>query len=732
MTAEQAQAIHVRMVNLESALIVLRGELDQSRAEVVELKGKKNKTRFSISSSKALDKVPKYNGKVEDFATWKYKMKIFLGSENGEFTEFLRWVEDQPDQITNDDMDIYPFEAEDVKELNDQLYNVLALNLLDSPLALIRNLEDETKTRGANSWWKVVKDAVGMTGSRLQALTSKVNSPVKVKMYKDVTAALENWETNLREYERVVKTTVPDIAKLTALRQLVPKELDMDIGRLNTLNTYTDARKYVFEQVSIRREPYIDPGHHGPTPMDVSGLDHTYEKCSPGDGGDGQSNNNEKCNSIGGDGSWTAQDWELFYAGVKGKGKGKGRFGGTCYHCGQPGHMLKDCWLKDAEMKGKGKGKGQEKGGKGYNKGGYGKSYGKGQWNMGKGYNKGGHGGTANAFGFYSGTPPLGWIDNAPSTAHSAGESGNGYDQWASGPPLFALRAERTATATSSMWTAFADEIPEDEVDDELPLDEVIDDGFPDVRDTMHIKKNNEKMPQWKDPKKNKSKNNHEDLLINMLENEKIDDEKWEELWKRGAEKMQQASNKRTAKVHQPIEKNMHNCNDVYQALEIDVLESESTDELVNNVEQWKQSDGGWTRIQAVIDSGAAESVAPMSMAPREVVYESAGSRRKQHYLSASGKRMPNLGEQRLKVTTNDGRETGATFQMVDVSRPLCSVSKICATGKRVIFGASGGAIHDLSTGEITPFGKSDGVYTLDLWLNSGEERGQGFPRQGM
>ena len=54
------------------------------------------------------------------------------------------------------------------------------------------------------------------------------------------------------------------------------------------------------------------------------------------------------------------------------------------------------------------------------------------------------------------------------------------------------------------------------------------------------------------------------------------------------------------------------------------------------------------------MDSGAAESVAPPSVAPRVKIEESDGSRRGQTYLSASGDRLPNLGEKKLDVTTSD------------------------------------------------------------------------------
>ena len=71
----------------------------------------------------------------------------------------------------------------------------------------------------------------------------------------------------------------------------------------------------------------------------------------------------------------------------------------------------------------------------------------------------------------------------------------------------------------------------------------------------------------------------------------------------------------------------------------------------------WKdESHPQWVRIRTVMDSGAAESVAPPSMAPGVVMEESPGSQRGQHYISASAGRLPNMGQQRLQVKTNEGR----------------------------------------------------------------------------
>ena len=101
-----------------------------------------------------------------------------------------------------------------------------------------------------------------------------------------------------------------------------------------------------------------------------------------------------------------------------------------------------------------------------------------------------------------------------------------------------------------------------------------------------------------------------------------------------------------------------------------------------------------WMKIEAVMDSGAADSVALAVIAPWVPISESVGSKRGQIYMSACGEKLPNLGEKLMKVWTNEGKPAMATFHCADVTRPLCSVSKICDQGNRVVFEGQGGFIE--------------------------------------
>ena len=60
----------------------------------------------------------------------------------------------------------------------------------------------------------------------------------------------------------------------------------------------------------------------------------------------------------------------------------------------------------------------------------------------------------------------------------------------------------------------------------------------------------------------------------------------------------------------------------------------------------WKDdSHPMWLRIRTIMDSGAADSVAPPSLAPKVTISEAPGSQRGPCYVSASAGRMPNMGQ---------------------------------------------------------------------------------------
>ena len=138
-------------------------------------------------------------------------------------------------------------------------------------------------------------------------------------------------------------------------------------------------------------------------------------------------------------------------------------------------------------------------------------------------------------------------------------------------------------------------------------------------------------------------------------------------------------------------------------------------------VQGWRREEQGWVRVRSVMDSGCGVSVAPPGMCPEHPIEESEGSRRGQEFMSASEDTIPNLGEQKLNVLLDNGKETAIKYQIADVSRALNAVTEICDAGhpdhgNRVIFGRRGGMIVNLETGKTTPFQREGNIYCLDYW----------------
>ena len=285
-------------------------------------KGKGKGEKENLTRSKGIDKIPKYGGQLEKYASWKYKLEVFLESEVPAYTHFLRWLEKEPEGVTLTQLEKFQEDNSHIAELDvpfmsKQLYLILASTLEESsgPLAIVQGLHEETAVRGPRAWQAVIKDAVGMSGNRLQALATRVHTPPRAMKYSEVATAIERWAGWLREYEAGCGSEhkVPDVAKITALRQLVPKELDQDIGRQAGLKTLEEVRSYISEQVLLRREPFFVK-----TP--------------------GASSNDPKLNELGGESraeeKWPEEEgwygeWGLRHGDVlRRQGKGQGAQGG--------------------------------------------------------------------------------------------------------------------------------------------------------------------------------------------------------------------------------------------------------------------------------------------------------------------------------------------------------------------------------------------------------------------
>ena len=125
-----------------------------------------------------------------------------------------------------------------------------------------------------------------------------------------------------------------------------------------------------------------------------------------------------------------------------------------------------------------------------------------------------------------------------------------------------------------------------------------------------------------------------------------------------------------------------------------------------------------WERLVMVVDSGAAETMCPSSMATNVSTVPGAKMKAGVRYTCAGGKKLPNLGEKRCMLTTDEtGTVRGLTMQVANVQKALMSVSKAVDAGNRVVFDTDWSYIQDKRTGERTTIQRQGNLYTLEAWV---------------
>ena len=143
--------------------------------------------------------------------------------------------------------------------------------------------------------------------------------------------------------------------------------------------------------------------------------------------------------------------------------------------------------------------------------------------------------------------------------------------------------------------------------------------------------------------------------------------------------------------------------------------------------EPWKSWCPGWQYLSLTVDSGAAETVIPHMLAQDHPIHETQASRSGLNYASATGDPIPNLGEQKLPLLTQEGSLRAMTFQAAPVDRPLGSVKRMCSSGHLVVFDEEGSYVLNKLTGEVNWMREENGNYIMDLWVMP--NNGQRFQR---
>ena len=147
------------------------------------------------------------------------------------------------------------------------------------------------------------------------------------------------------------------------------------------------------------------------------------------------------------------------------------------------------------------------------------------------------------------------------------------------------------------------------------------------------------------------------------------------------------------------------------------VIEEENPEAVFNTNDEWE-------RLELTVDSGAAETICPGAQATNVPTVPGLKAQQGVRYTCAGGKRIPNLGEKRcLMCTDESSTEHRLTMQVADVNRALLSVCKAVDGGNRVVFDKDWSYIEDVRTGERTTIHRRGGLYVLETWARARKDQ---------
>ena len=151
----------------------------------------------------------------------------------------------------------------------------------------------------------------------------------------------------------------------------------------------------------------------------------------------------------------------------------------------------------------------------------------------------------------------------------------------------------------------------------------------------------------------------------------------------------------------------------------------------INTVSEMIEEKGEkWERIQATVDSGAADTVGPPNIAAKSQIKENKASKAGLNYVAANGSKIPNIGEQKIKGYSDNNNAVTMTVQLAKVKKLLGSVSKMNEADNTIIFSKGRSAIipdkdgkkaekliNETRKEDVTELRQERGVYVFDLWI---------------